>query len=58
MIYGTNGIKPQWKRHYGTNRIEYTPQFIAPIEKAWFYERLFIEVVMVKYKNVMVKDTV
>ena len=38
--------------------IEYTPQFIVPIEKAWFYERLFIEVVMVKYKNVMVKDTV
>ena len=33
-----------------------TSWFIAPIEKAWFYERLFIEVVMVKDKNAMVKD--
>ena len=38
--------------------MEYTPWFIAPMEKTWFYERFFIEMVMVKYKNVMVKDTV
>ena len=36
--------------------MEYTPWFIAPIEKAWFYERFFIKVVMAKYKNVMIKD--
>ena len=29
---------------------------MAPMEKAWFYERFFIKVVMVKYKNVMIKD--
>lgn len=31
--------------------MEYTPWFIAPKEKVWFYERLFFEVV-----NVIVKD--
>ena len=36
--------------------VEYTSWFIAPMEKAWFYERFFIKVVMVKDKNVMVKD--
>ena len=36
--------------------MEYTSWFIAPMEKAWFYERFFIKVVMVKDKNVMVKD--
>ena len=38
--------------------MEYTSWFIAPTEIAWFYERLFIEVVMVKDKYVMVKDKV
>ena len=28
------------------------------MEKAWFYKRFFIEVVMVKDKNVMVKDNI
>ena len=28
--------------------IEYTPWFIDPMEKVWFYERFFIEVVIVK----------
>ena len=36
--------------------MEYTSWFIASMEKAWFYERFFIKVVMVKDKNVMVKD--
>ena len=36
--------------------MEYTPWFIAPMEKAWFYERFFIKVVMVKDKNIMIKD--
>ena len=35
--------------------MEYTQWFIAPMEKAWFYERFFIEVVMIKYKNAMAK---
>ena len=26
-------------------------QFIAPMEKAWFYERLFYQVVIVKAKD-------
>ena len=38
--------------------IEFTQWFIVPVEKTWFYERFFIEVVMVKYKNVMANDTV
>ena len=38
--------------------MEYTSWFIVPMEKAWFYERFFIEVVMVKDKNVMVKDKI
>ena len=28
------------------------------MEKAWFYERFFIEVVLVKHKNVMVRDKI
>ena len=28
------------------------------MEKVWFYERFFIEMVMVKDKNVMVKDKI
>ena len=36
--------------------MEYTLWFIAPMEKSQFYERVFIEVVMVKYKNVIIKD--
>ena len=35
--------------------MEYTQWFIAPMENAWFYERFFIEVVMIKYKNAMAK---
>ena len=38
--------------------MEYNSRFRAPMEKAWFYERFFIEVVMVKDKNVMVKDKI
>ena len=38
--------------------MKYTSLFIAPMEKAWFYERFFIEVVMVKDKNVMAKDNI
>ena len=38
--------------------MEYTSWFIAPREKAWLYKRFFIEVVMVKGKNVMVKDKI
>ena len=38
--------------------MEYTSLFIASMEKTWFYERFFIEVVMVKDKNVMVKDKI
>ena len=38
--------------------MEYTSWFIDPTEKAWFYERFFIDVVMVKDKNVMIKDKV
>ena len=36
--------------------MENTSCFIASMEKAWFYERLFIKVVIVNDKNVMVKD--
>ena len=36
------GLWPQWN----------TPSwFIAPMEKAWFYERLFFEVVIVMMKD-------
>ena len=38
--------------------MKYTSWFKAPIEKVWFYERFFIEMVMVKDKNVMVKDKI
>ena len=38
--------------------MECTSWFIAPMEKAWFYERFFIEVIMVKEKNVIVKDKI
>ena len=38
--------------------MEYTSWFIAPIKKAWFYERFFIGVVMVKDKNVMIKKNI
>ena len=38
--------------------MEYTSWFIDPMEKAWFYERFFIEVIMVKDKNVIVKDKI
>ena len=36
--------------------MENTSWFIASMEKAWFYERLFIKAVIVNDKNVMVKD--
>ena len=42
---------------YGDSRIKSQSQ-IAAMEKAWFYERFFIEVVMAKDKNVMVKDKI
>ena len=38
--------------------MEYISWFIAPTEKAWLYERFFVEVVMVKHKNVMIKDKI
>ena len=38
--------------------MEYTSWFIAPMEKAWFYERFIIEVIMIKEKNVIVKDII
>ena len=38
--------------------IGYTSWFIAPMEKTWFYKRFFIELVMVKDKNIMVKDKI
>ena len=38
--------------------LEFASWFIAPMEKAWFYERFFIEVVMVKDKNVMVNGNI
>ena len=44
MVHGPNGkgiIAP----------MEYTSQFIAPMEKAWFYEILFFEVVIVMAKD-------
>ena len=56
MIYGHNGIKRQWIRRYGASGIYF--MFIAPMGKAWFYERFFIKVVIVKDKNVMVKDKI
>ena len=31
--------------------MEYNLMFIAPIEKAWFYEKLFFEVVIVMVKD-------
>ena len=34
--------------------MDYNSCFIALMEKSWFYERFFFEVVMVKDKNVMV----
>ena len=33
-------------------------QWNIPMEKAWFYERFFMEVVVVKDKNVMAKDKI
>ena len=36
--------------------MEYTLWFIASMEKARFYERFCIKAVMVKDKNVIVKD--
>ena len=47
MVYGPNGISPQWKKALW-------PQWNIPlwfIEKAWFYERLFLVVVMVMVKD-------
>ena len=41
-----------------TAPMEYTSWFRAPMEKAWFFERFFIELVMVEDKNVMVKDKI
>ena len=50
MIYGPNGIQPKWKRHYGPQE-NVASWFIGPMEKAWFYKRLFFEVVIVMVKE-------
>ena len=47
-----NEIKHHWKRHYSVNVIY--PMVYIPNGKTWFYERLFV-VVMVTDKNVMAK---
>ena len=47
MVYGPNGISPQRKKALW-------PQWNIPlwfIKKAWFYERLFLVVVMVMVKD-------
>ena len=47
MVYGPNGISPQWKKALW-------PQWNIAlwfIKKAWFYERLFLVVVMVMVKD-------
>ena len=46
MIYGTNGIKPQWEKYYGTNGIY--PMVHRPNGKGMVYERFFMKVVIVK----------
>ena len=45
------------KTHYGANGIYSHSTLIAPMEKAWFYERLIFEVAMVMVKD-EIKDTV
>ena len=54
VIYGTNGIKPQWEKYYGTNGIY--PMVHRPNGKGMVYERFFIKVVIVKIEKVMLKD--
>lgn len=36
--------------------MEYTPWFIVPMKETWVYERFFIKALMVKDKDVIVKD--
>ena len=54
MTYGTNGIKAQWKRRYGTNGI--CPMVHSPNGKDMVLRKILYRSVMVKYKNVVVKD--
>ena len=56
MIYCRNLINPSGEGVMVP--MEYTSWLIAPMEKVWFYEIIFIEVVMVKDENVMVKDKI
>ena len=58
MIYGSNGIQPQWKRHYGTSGIY--RKFNSPNEKGTILFFFFFEVVMVMLKDkrkYIIKDT-
>ena len=61
---------PRWKRHGLWPQWNIAPvekafwlqwnissRFIAPIEKTWFYERLFFEVLIVMVKEYSIKDT-
>ena len=50
MIYDPNGMYPQWKRHYCPQE-NVASWFIAPMDKARFYKRLFFEVVIVMVKE-------
>ena len=56
MIYCRNGIKPRWKRRNGANGIYL--MVYRPNGKGMVYERFFIEVIMVKGKNIIVKDKI
>ena len=44
MLFGSSGIQPQWKSIM-------VPMEYSPMEEAWFYIRLFFEVVMVMVKD-------
>ena len=59
FTFSSNGkgiiFGPQLKRHYGANGIYPALWFIGSMEKAWFYERFFFEVVMAMVKYVKKK---
>ena len=57
VVYGPNGIQPQWKKHYGPKGIQ--PRDLQPHWKRHsFIKWLFFQVVivMVKDKKYSVKD--
>ena len=58
-IAPVHSLWPQWNKASKEKalRLQWniTPWFIAPMEKAWFYERLFFKVVIVLVKELKIQ---